>query len=918
MRYLSVCSGIEAATQGWHRLGWTPAGFSEIEPFPRAVLQERYGAVAVDWDHRHSPQSNVLPLFGDFTQIEEHHVGPIDLLVGGTPCFPKGTMIASTRGLIPIEAIQVGDEVLTHEHRFRRVLRTGSKMAETVEVTGQGHYGFVTTANHPFLARQKMGQSTRVNGRAVRKTWITDADWVAAGHMEGKHWACVSRWPEMAMPPITVIGNETVPSLPARDLMMIAGAYLGDGWIRSNERRGAVMFGLNPRKLDALRPAFDAYGKWHSSQEQTTVRATICSRPLARWLAENFGTGAANKRVPMWALGHPEREALLQGYLLTDGGKVQFGHRATTISPDLALTMRMLAVSCGYSSSVGFSERPATHKIEGRTVNQSDTYTVTFGTSARSSFEDGGFRWQRVRSVQPTGRVERVYDLEVEEDHSYVADGICVHNCQSFSVAGKRLGLDDPRGHLTLEFLALARRLQPRWIVWENVPGVLSDDGGRTFGTFLGLLGECGFRWAYRVLDAQFVRVAGIERAVPQRRRRVFVVGCAGNGPRPEAVLFERESLSGHPAPRREAGQGTSADVAPSLVSSGRGVERCGETRGQDPVIAVADVAPTLNAAFGSKLGLEDQHIRGGGACSLPPVSMCLNAGGMGRQDYETETLIPTTGAVFDDALAIQAGALRENPNSGPDGVGVQEGIAYTLEARAEVQAVAHALRAEGFDASEDGSGRGTPLVPVAYQTSGNCGAWETGSITGALDTGTDPNSHVICFSAKDYGADAAEIAPTLRSMGHDTSHPNGGGQVAVAFAQNQRGEVRTSEISPQLTCGGGKPGEGYPAVAFDMRGRDGGAMPEGPHETANIRAASDGSSRSYVAQTWAVRRLTPRECERLQGFPDDFTAITYRGKPAADGPRYKALGNSMAVNVMRWIGERIAYVEAAALGEKQ
>lgn len=779
-RFLSVCSGIEAASVAWKPLGWECAGVSEIDKFPRAVLQHRLGAVPVDDDHRWQPGQNFTPLFGDFTKIEAHHVGPVDLLVGGTPCFPEGTMIASTRGLIPIEAVRVGDEVLTHEHRFRRVLRTGSKMAETVEVTGQGHYGFVTTANHPFLARQKMGQSTRVDGRAVRKTWITDADWVAAEHMEGKHWACVSRWPEMPVPQITVIGNETVPSLPVRDLMMIAGAYLGDGWIRSNERRGAVMFGLNPSKLDALRHAFDAYGKWHSSQERTSVRVTICSRPLARWLAENFGTGAANKRVPMWVLGHPEREALLQGYLLTDGGKVQFGHRATTISPDLALTMRMLAVSCGYSSSVGFSERPSTHQIEGRTVNQSDTYTVTFGTSARSSFEDGGFRWQRVRSVQPTGRVERVYDLEVEEDHSYVADGICVHNCQSFSIAGKRLGLDDPRGNLTLEFFALAERVRPRWIVWENVPGVLSHDDGRTFGTVLGLMGECGFRWAYRVLDAQYVRVGRFRRAVPQRRRRVFLVGYSGTADiNPAAVLFDRESLRGNPAPRRQAGEG----IAPTLAARTRGGGGLGTDFDCDGGLIAGQVASTL------------------------------------------ETTCPDY--------------------SRADGFNM----------------IAHSLRAEGFDASEDGTGRGTPIVPVQHPV-----AIQERAVSENPDAGPD---------GKGWRNDGA------------------------AYTLEARATVQ--------------------AVAFDMRGREGGAMPEGPHDTANIRAASGGSSRSYAASAaWGVRRLTPRECARLQGFPDDWAMIPWRGKPAEecpDGPQYRCYGNSMAVNVMCWIGERLQAVIAAGEG---
>ena len=226
-------------------------------------------------------------------------------------------------------------------------------------------------------------------------------------------------------------------------------------------------------------------------------------------------------------------------------------------------------------------------------------------------------------------------------------------------------------------------------------------------------------------------------------------------------------------------------------------------------------------------------------------VAHCLNAGGMGRLDYETETMVAHAlrGEGFDASEdgtgrgtpivpvhAIQAGALRENPESGPDGVGVQADLAYTLEARAEVQAIAFDCKASGRN-----------------------------------------------------GFAVGEISPTLRAMGHKDTHQSAGGQVAVAF---------------------------------DMRGREGGSQFEGPHDTANIRAASGGSSRSYVAQSWAVRRLTPRECERLQGFPDGYTAIPFRGKPAADGPRYKALGNSMAVNVMRWIGMRIQHVSNLAAQE--
>ena len=170
--------------------------------------------------------------------------------------------------------------------------------------------------------------------------------------------------------------------------------------------------------------------------------------------------------------------------------------------------------------------------------------------------------------------------------------------CQSFSVAGLRKGLDDPRGNLMLTFGAIAKRYRPQWLVWENVPGVLSSNGGRDFGAFLGMLAELGYGFSYRVLDAQYFGVA-------QRRRRVFVVGYLGDWHRAAAVLFERHSLSGHPAPSRQARKGTAGGVAAGATASGW----------------PADVSPTLNAHFGSKQGLEDQHVNGGGGLFVPAGS---------------------------------------------------------------------------------------------------------------------------------------------------------------------------------------------------------------------------------------------------------------------------------------------------------
>jgi DNA (cytosine-5)-methyltransferase 1 len=342
--------------------------------------------------------------------------------------------------------------------------------------------------------------------------------------------------------------------------------------------------------------------------------------------------------------------------------------------------------------------------------------------------------------------------------------------CQSFSVAGLRKGLDDPRGNLMLVYLAIARRFAPRWVVWENVPGVLSSSGGGDFGTFLGGLAECGYGFAYRILDAQWF-------GVPQRRRRVFVVGYLrdfGDWRAAAAVLFERESLRGYPPPSREAGE----RVALSVTSR---VDRGGEHR----------EAHGNNLVAGT-LGANHGNIKADHAWTGQLISNAVNAhGGSGRMDGESETFI--TGTL--NASGKAAGSATQ-----------QDAEAGML--------IAHALRADGFDASEDGTGRGTPLI-------------------------------------------AAAINPD-----HEGKHSYAG---------------------------------------------DGGTL---NLISGTLRGHTRPGSNSLSGMT-GVRRLTPRECERLQGFPDDYTAIPYRGKPAADGPRYKALGNTMAIPCMAWIGERIDAVEA-------
>ncbi len=214
---------------------------------------------------------------------------------------------------------------------------------------------------------------------------------------------------------------------------------------------------------------------------------------------------------------------------------------------------------------------------------------------------------------------------------------------------------------------------------------------------------------------------------------------------------------------------------------------------------------------------------------------------------------------------------------------------------------VAHSLKADGFDASEDGTGRGTPLIPVDL-TNARLGE----DVSGTLEASQDKHNRslgVMGFYANDSGNDATEeLSPTLRSM----EGGGGGNHPAVCFDTTQvTSKTNRSNPKPGDPCHPLAEGAHPPAVALNLRGREGGSQFE-VAEVASVRSSSGGSSRSYV-QEMAVRRLMPVECEKLQGFYSGWTAIERKGKPAADGPRYRALGNSMAVPVLTWLGKRIA-----------
>ena len=360
--------------------------------------------------------------------------------------------------------------------------------------------------------------------------------------------------------------------------------------------------------------------------------------------------------------------------------------------------------------------------------------------------------------------------------------------CQSFSVAGLRKGLADPRGNLMLTFLSIADKFRPKWVVWENVPGVLSSNGGKDFGTFLGALGELGYGFAYRVLDAQHFGVA-------QRRRRVFVVGYLGDWRVAAAVLFESESLQGNTKPSRKKREEVTANAEGSVGTTG-----------------IPNVCPTIGCELAKQVNNQ----------------MIMNA------EAFFHVVNPQPIAYSFDALSSNS-MKSSNPNSGCRAVDV----AKTLDT--------------------------TTPEPSKNQ----------GGIAIAQPIAFEPGK----MQRLGYGYSDNGTSPTLRSEPGDN-------QLAVA-------QPLYYESHPQDSTVNG---------------------PKDVADTVSARYGTGGGNTPLVQQPMAIRRLTPKECERLQGFPDDWTKIPYRNKEAdqcPDGPRYKACGNSMAVPVMRWIGERINLIES-------
>ncbi|WOL22890.1 hypothetical protein [Escherichia phage vB_EcoM_JNE01] len=467
IRVLSLFNGMSVGYMALQDAGIPVETYysSEIDKYAIAESQENF--------------PDIIQL-GDVTKWKDWDIewDKIDLLMGGFPCFPEGTMIMTDKGHKDIKDIQIGDMVLTHTGQYHPVLSTGVKKAPTRIISGQGHLPIECTDNHPFYSR-KMSSSWNNSIRQYERSF-TEPEWIEAHELTSEHFLC------------NVKSIESGKSTKDEKFWYFMGRFMGDGWtykVKRNNRKNSYQYRVficcAHDEFDELISCFEGMNmKYNYVKERTSYKFYICSKELVEF-CEQMGKGASNKKV------HPNlfnecvqnQKAFIDGYFDADGHVDSNCYKFTTTSIDCVLGVQQLIMNVyGRHSNISLTEPEKTKVIEGRIVNQKPYYVLSYKKDQpkkEEAFYEENYSWVKgVKTSISTGEWKTVYNFEVAVDNTYTANNIVVHNCQAWSVAGKQGGINDPRGmlfHTMVDIYEHIKSLNPDLkVLFENVK--MKDD----------------------------------------------------------------------------------------------------------------------------------------------------------------------------------------------------------------------------------------------------------------------------------------------------------------------------------------------------------------------------------------------------------------------------------------------------------
>lgn len=773
MQFVDFFAGIGGIRLGLEQAGHKCVGFCEFDKYARTAYKAMYDTEG-EWENH------------DVRTVKPYDVPAADLWCFGFPCFMANTLVQTSEGLKAIQDVKMGDYVVTHKNRMRKVIQTMNREVDTVcAIHAYGVDVIPTTPNHPFWVRAKYFEYRS----RKRKRVFSEPHWVKAKDLTKDHYLSIPvnlnaidiDWQGIEY---TRNGKKyLLNDLPFDniDFYWLIGRFIGDGWVTSTTRSDST----KPREKVTLCCSKQEFWEVvhrvkgllpYTVIEDKTVFKFIFSNKELHHFLKRYGEGASNKFIHKEILDLPvdKLEAFLDGYLSADGCVVNGRYKCSTVSRKLAYGIAA-CVNKVYKRPCAIYKCKTADKtmIDGREVNQKDFYQLVFSKESHKqdeAFYEYGFIYVPIRDVKIVPFKTTVYNIGVEEDESYTANSVSCHNCQDISVAGKQKGLQEgERSGLFYEIMRLlaGRRKEdrPRWLLVENVKNLLSIGNGFDFARLLIEVGGHGYSCEWQVLNSK-------DFGVPQNRERVFIVGYLGDIRGREVFPLQRTDGE-NPCKLKEITQG----VADSQrIYDGSGLAR------------------TLRAESGGQ----------GGKTGLYAVKVLKPYG--------------STGGVCGLKIA-------EN----------KTGIASTCVARDYKGISRH---------------NGNAVAILQKQT--------------------------CC----------AVLTPDREEK-----------------RQNGRRMKEPGEPSFTLTAQ-----DRHGVAIFDDQGRKNKQLK--PMDICpTLRAQSHGNEPKVFGSNVRIRRLTPRECWRLQGFPDEYFDKA-KAAGISDTQLYKQAGNSVSVPVAKAIGVELRRIE--------
>jgi DNA (cytosine-5)-methyltransferase 1 len=511
MKFIDFFAGIGGFRRGMELAGHECVGFCEFDKFATASytsmhLLTKEQREFLDKMPLKQRQKEILKeeyrngewYANDIRRVYAGDIPKADCWCFGFPCFVRGTYILTEKGYIPIENVSVGDRVLTHKGRWKTVTSVMQRdNARIWNVNGFGILPTGTTAEHPYYVTRV---SEPIEFKPVKE--LND-----------------SYYSTMVLP-------DEEPNEYSKEIWWIIGRYIADGWrVRRQDRPrgGRIVFAVSDKKREEFEHRLseaNLHGTY--TEERTCGKYHVCDNQLYEYLGI-FGEYAYGKRIPREALCLPREKAeyFYNGYMSGDGRNDK--EEATSTSAAVILGMCIIAQRLGKPvPAVYYTKRDSKCTIEGRECKQRDTYTFRISNKSVKGYYRGRYVCRKLYQPTESDQYETVYNLSVEEDESYIANGAIVHNCQDISVAGKQLGFQGNRSSLFFRVMYLIGQLKeedkPTYLFIENVKNLLSVNGGWDFARLLIEMEQGGYDAEWQVLNSK-------DFGVPQNRERCFIIG---------------------------------------------------------------------------------------------------------------------------------------------------------------------------------------------------------------------------------------------------------------------------------------------------------------------------------------------------------------------------------------------------------